>query len=175
VRVHTTILLAIGAALGCGSAFAQEPEPGVQTSSSAAPVQHNPAPASSPATKAPAANPAAAKAQGAGMPAKPNTASAAAPANRSSDRIELDTTQISGNRELPKVMYVVPWRRADPGDFAGKPPNSLLDEALTPVDRDVFRRTNRYYGAIQDQAQSGKSQAGAANATSGALSPKDEK
>jgi hypothetical protein len=166
MRVHTTILLAIGAALGCGSAPAQEPEPGVQTSSSAAPVQHNPAPA---------ANPSAAKAQGAGLPAKPNTASAATPAKRSSDRIELDTTQISGNRELPKVMYVVPWRRADPGDFAGKPPNSLLDEALTPVDRDVFRRTNRYYGAIQDQAQSGKSQAGAANATSGALSPKDEK
>jgi hypothetical protein len=174
MRIHTTMLLAIGAALGCGSALAQEPEPGVQTSSSAAPVYHNPAAASTPATKAPAANPAAGNAQAAGTPAKPKTASAA-PANKSSDRIELDTTQISGNRELPKVMYVVPWRRADPGDFAGKPPNSLLDEALTPVDRDVFRRTNRYYGAIQDQAQSGKSQAGAANAASGALSPKDEK
>jgi hypothetical protein len=46
-------------------------------------------------------------------------------------------------------MYVVPWRRADPGEFAGRPPNSLLDEALTPVDRDVFRRQNRYYSALQ--------------------------
>ena len=26
------------------------------------------------------------------------------------DRIELGTTEISGNRELPKVMYMVPWR-----------------------------------------------------------------
>jgi hypothetical protein len=170
MRIRTTVLLAIGVALGTGGAFAQELEPGVQTSTSAAPVQHKAAPASTPAAKASAAQAPATNSAA----AKPKATSAAAP-NRSSDRIELDTTQISGNRELPKVMYVVPWRRADPGDFAGKPPNSLLDEALTPVDRDVFRRTNRYYGAIQDQAQSGKSQAGAANAASGASSTKDEK
>jgi hypothetical protein len=41
-------------------------------------------------------------------------------AGKASDRIELDTTQISGNRELPKVMYVVPWRKADPGEFTGQ-------------------------------------------------------
>lgn len=46
-------------------------------------------------------------------------------------------------------MYVVPWRKADPGEFAGRPPNSLLDEALTPVDRDVFQRQNRYYAALE--------------------------
>lgn len=176
MRIRTTMLLAIGVALSValesGSAFAQELEPGVQTSSSAAPMQHGPATATTPATKASTAP--AANAQAAATPPKPTT-SGAAPAKKSSDRIELDTTQISGNRELPKVMYVVPWRRADPGDFAGKPPNSLLDEALTPVDRDVFRRTNRYYGAIQDQAQSGMSQPGAANAAPGSLSPKDEK
>jgi len=174
MRIRTTMLLALGVtlvvALAGAPAFAQELEPGVQTSSSAAPVQHTGAPAGTPAAKTPAANAPATNAAA----AKPKTNSAA-PSSKSSDRIELDTTQISGNRELPKVMYVVPWRRADPGDFAGKPPNSLLDEALTPVDRDVFRRTNRYYGAIQDQAQSGKSQAGAANAASGASSPKDEK
>jgi hypothetical protein len=174
MRIRTTLLLSIGVALVGGSALAQELEPGVQTSSSAAPAQHSAAPAGTPGTKAPAAKPAAANNPANAGAAKPKTTSAA-PASKSSDRIELDTTQISGNRELPKVMYVVPWRRADPGDFAGKPPNSLLDEALTPVDRDVFRRTNRYYGAIQDQAQSGKSQAGAANAASEASSPKDEK
>jgi hypothetical protein len=65
------------------------------------------------------------------------------------DRLELDTTQITGNRELPRVLYVVPWKRPDLGDLSGKPVNSLLDEVLSPVDRDVFRRQNRYYQALK--------------------------
>jgi hypothetical protein len=65
------------------------------------------------------------------------------------DQIVLDATQITGNRELPKVMYVVPWKRPDLGDFAGRPAKSLIDEALAPVDRDVFRRQNRYFAALQ--------------------------
>jgi hypothetical protein len=81
-----------------------------------------------------------------------------------SDRIELDATQITGNRELPKVMYIVPWKRSDLGDLVGKPVNSLLDEVLAPVDRDVFRRENRYYqtlSAQQPQAGTGAAQPGA--------------
>ena len=65
-------------------------------------------------------------------------------------------------------MYVVPWRKADLGEFAGRPPNSLLDEALTPVDRDVFRRQNRYYAALQGQARSAKSQLTRGTASRGA-------
>lgn len=68
------------------------------------------------------------------------------------DRLELDTTAITGNRELPKVMYVVPWKRADLGDLSGKPANSLLEEALTPVDRAVFRREIVYFGAVDAAA-----------------------
>jgi len=64
------------------------------------------------------------------------------------DHLELDTTQITGNRELPKVLYIVPWKRSDLGDLLGKPVNSLLDEVLAPVDRDVFQRENRYYRAL---------------------------
>jgi hypothetical protein len=67
---------------------------------------------------------------------------------KSLDRLELDTTQITGNRELPKVLYIVPWKRSDLGDLVGRPVNSLLDEVLTPVDRDVFQRENRYYRAL---------------------------
>ncbi len=150
MKPWTTFLL-IAAPLLSASSGAQELEPGVQTSTAAAPVQP-------PAQQgAPQAAPAAAKAtpqpkatRSHTQPAPPASPSAAASARgKSSDRIELDTTQISGNQELPKVMYVVPWRRADPGEFSGRPPNSLLDEALTPVDRDVFRRQNRYYGALQ--------------------------
>ena len=108
--------------------------------------------------------------------AAPAAAAGTAPrAGKAGDRIELDTTQISGNRELPKVMYVVPWRRADPGEFTGRPLNSLLDEALTPVDRDVFRRQNRYYAALQGEPGSARSQPGSAGDGAAVPTPKDEK
>lgn len=64
------------------------------------------------------------------------------------DRLQLDTTVVTGNRELPKVLYIVPWKKSDLGDLPAQPFNTLLDEALTPIDRDVFRREVTYYGAI---------------------------
>jgi hypothetical protein len=159
-----------------GTIHAQELEPGVQTSSAAAAVQRGQPPAAAPQapTQKPAAGPPAKPAPG-GSTISATTANATTAHGKSGDRIQLDTTQISGNRELPKVMYVVPWRRADPGDFAGRPPNSLLDEALTPLDRDIFKRQNRYYGVLQEQAQSSKSQAGTTGATADPSTPKDEK
>jgi hypothetical protein len=68
------------------------------------------------------------------------------------DRAEIDRTQIIGNRELPKVLYIVPWKKPTPGDLSSRPLDSVLDEALAPVDRDVFRRQVRYEALIQSQA-----------------------
>ena len=89
-------------------------------------------------------------------PAKPaanrqQPASSAA-SGRRGDRLDLDTTIVTGNRELPKVLYIVPWKKADIGDLPAQPFNTLLDEALTPVDRDVFRREVTYYGAMSSGA-----------------------
>jgi len=56
------------------------------------------------------------------------------------DELDLETTTVTGNQELPRVMVIVPWKKSDPGEPRGKPLGSLLDEALTPVDRAVFRR-----------------------------------
>src|SRR5450631_3834933 len=144
----TSIVLAM-VWVSVAAAQAPDLEPGVQTSAPAPSVAPKP-------------------------PSQPAASAAAAPPKDSAktkDHIELDTTQISGNRELPKVMYVVPWRRADPGEFTGRPLNSLLDEALTPVDRDVFRRQNRYYAALQGEPGSDKSQPGAAGEGSAAPAP----
>ena len=79
-----------------------------------------------------------------------------------SDRVDLDATTVTGNQELPKVMYIVPWKKSDIGDLAGKPMNSLLDEVLAPVDRDVFRREVKYYDAVHaDVTQNGATPPGA--------------
>jgi len=68
------------------------------------------------------------------------------------DRADIDPTKIIGNRELPKVLYIVPWKKPLPGELAGKPPVSVVDEALAPVDRDVFRRQVRYDKIEQEHA-----------------------
>jgi hypothetical protein len=60
------------------------------------------------------------------------------------DRAEIDRTRITGNRELPKVLYIVPWKKPLPADLSGRPLVSVLDEALAPLDRDVVRREVRY-------------------------------
>ena len=59
---------------------------------------------------------------------------------------------MTGNRELPKVLYIVPWRKPDPGDLAGRPVNSLLDEVLAPIDREEFLRQVDYYSDLDEQA-----------------------
>jgi hypothetical protein len=68
------------------------------------------------------------------------------------DRADIDKTQIIGNRELPKVLYIVPWKKPVPGDLTGRPMASVLDEALAPVDRDVFRRQVNYDAQVRAAA-----------------------
>ena len=83
------------------------------------------------------------------------------------DRADLDRTQIIGNRELPKVLYIVPWKKPAPGDLSNRPLASVLDEALAPVDRDVFRRQVRYDGLMQSRTE----QPGGATTQPGASVP----
>jgi hypothetical protein len=66
----------------------------------------------------------------------------------STDRLQLDTTSIRGNQELPRVLYIVPWKDPAMGNLVGKPVNSLIDEVLAPVDRDVFRRQTNYFDQL---------------------------
>jgi hypothetical protein len=61
------------------------------------------------------------------------------------DDIELEGISVIGNKELPKALYIVPWKRPELGDPQGRPLGSLLDEALTPIDREVFLRELEYY------------------------------
>ncbi len=65
--------------------------------------------------------------------------------------LDLQGATITGNRELPKVLYIVPWKQPDPADLgAGAGPN-MMDEVLAPVDRDVFKRQLQYYDALHSR------------------------
>ena len=89
---------------------------------------------------------------GPGAGAAEGPAPVALSAGGSADRLELDATSIRGNQELPKVLYIVPWQDPELGDLVGKPVNSLVDEVLAPVDREVFRRQIRYFDQLYGQA-----------------------
>ena len=96
-------------------------------------------------------------------PAGSAPGSVAAGKPTAADRLELGTATVTGDREQPKVMYIVPWKRSDIGDLSGKPMNSLLDEALAPVDREEFKRQVMYYQVIKaDASQNGAAKAPAA-------------
>jgi hypothetical protein len=79
----------------------------------------------------------------------PPKAAAAQKGPTAADRLNLNTATVTGDREQPKVMYVVPWKSPSIGDLSGKPMNSLLDEALAPVDRAEFKREVAYYDAVR--------------------------
>jgi hypothetical protein len=123
--------------------------------------------ASGPAAGAPAAAAPAAGTPGAAKPAAGTQPVARAPKAAGQkpgavDRLELNTATVTGDREQPKVMYIVPWKSSDIGDLSGKPMNSLLDEALAPVDRDEFKREVAYFDVVKaDRSQNGTSGAAA--------------
>ena len=71
---------------------------------------------------------------------------------RALDRLQLDSTAITGNRELPKVMSIVPWKAAEPPGGPDRPMGSLIDEVLAPVDRDEFRREITYFRDLTTQS-----------------------
>jgi len=125
------------AAPSSNAAQAEAGEPRADTMPAAQPAE----PAAARTAAKPAAAPVAAARTG-GAAAKPTAV----------DRLELGTATVTGDREQPKVMYIVPWKKSDIGDLSGKPMNSLLDEALAPVDRDEFKREVVYYQAMKADA-----------------------
>lgn len=161
MKVSRAWILLLAMPIASWSQTPEELEPGVNTSAPVQPAAATPA-ATNPPAAAPAVAPetapkpqAAAPATRAPAPATESTPGTPAPRARVMDRLDLDATQITGNRELPKVLYIVPWKQSDLGDLVGKPTNSLLDEVLAPVDRDVFRRENRYYDALKPDSLPG--------------------
>ena len=79
-----------------------------------------------------------------GLLALLGTASAA----RASQEMNLDGMSVFGNRELPKALFIVPWKEPEPGLTPERPVNSLIDEVLRPVDPDVFRRKLEYFDTV---------------------------
>jgi hypothetical protein len=144
-----------------GSSGASAPAPSSDEHVLSAPKDSKPTSDSAAATSRPAKG-----AKRASNPSAGTATNSSGKGGKAEDHLTLDTTDITGNQELPKVLYIVPWKKSDLGDLLGRPANSLLDEVLQPVDRDVFKRENRYYDALKPDSASGKGTDAGAGATS---------
>ena len=69
------------------------------------------------------------------------------PATKPGGRTEiyLDSSAVRGNKELPRMMYILPWQESEAAKPGDRPVNSLISEVLAPLDREVFLRKNRYF------------------------------
>jgi len=56
------------------------------------------------------------------------------------ERVDLEGATIIGNRELPKILYVVPWKLPDRGHIISRPVTRRIDADLDPIDITSFER-----------------------------------
>jgi len=68
------------------------------------------------------------------------------------EAVQMEGTTIRGATELPKVLYIVPWKKADLGDVSIQPGDDIFNEELVPLDRDIFRRQVMFYDQLQNGA-----------------------
>jgi hypothetical protein len=61
---------------------------------------------------------------------------------------QLEGITIFGNQELPKSLVIVPWKAAPQGRLEGWSLERDMEDALRPIDRDVFYRELRYYQLV---------------------------
>ncbi len=63
------------------------------------------------------------------------------------DVVDIGGTSIIGNKELPKSLFIVPWKNAEVGDSGAL--SDTLGESMSVVDREVFLREVQYYDFLQ--------------------------
>ena len=59
--------------------------------------------------------------------------------------VDIEGTSIIGNRELPKILYIVPWKKSQLPDMESLPIDRLVDEALAPINRKEFQRQINFH------------------------------
>lgn len=65
------------------------------------------------------------------------------------ERKELEGISIIGNRELPNILYIVPWKSPGMPDMMDMPLTTLINQSLEPIDRLTVIREEQYYNALK--------------------------
>ena len=73
---------------------------------------------------------------------------------RAEETLDLDGMSIIGNRELPKALFIVPWKDPQAALAPDRPVNSLINDTLRPADPEVFRRKLQYFDVVHKTGSS---------------------
>jgi hypothetical protein len=76
-------------------------------------------------------------------------APALAAKKKKEDVVEMNGISIIGNRELPKTLFIVPWKNSEVGVETEL--TNTLNEGMEPLDREVFERELDYYESTKSQ------------------------
>lgn len=64
-------------------------------------------------------------------------------------RIKLESSTITGNRELPKILYVVPWKKVAATRIEYKlTVHGIADDVMKPIDPEEFQRQAKNYAEL---------------------------
>ena len=69
------------------------------------------------------------------------------------DRLELEDTAIKGAKELPKVLYIVPWKNTQLSSMDSLVGDGSFDSTMVPLDRYTFRREINYHLLLQGEGE----------------------
>lgn len=58
---------------------------------------------------------------------------------------------IFGQSELPKVLYIVPWKRKELPEIEAPQTVTLVSDALTPIKPEIFERQVHYYELMTER------------------------
>ena len=62
-------------------------------------------------------------------------------------------TRITGNRELPRVTYILPWRQPAEPDHSWQPAQAIAEDLFQPLHRDQYRRQLYYRASLGEPGQ----------------------
>ncbi|HHJ12781.1 MAG TPA: hypothetical protein ENJ79_00155 [Gammaproteobacteria bacterium] len=64
------------------------------------------------------------------------------------EKLDMEGMSVIGNQELPKALFIVPWKATEIARAPDRPVNSLVNDSLQPVDPDVFRRKLHFFDML---------------------------
>lgn len=66
------------------------------------------------------------------------------------EKINMEGISIIGNKELPNVLYIVPWKTPGLPEISEPALSTLINQSLMPIDRQAVLRKEQYYNALKE-------------------------
>ena len=70
--------------------------------------------------------------------------------SHAAEQADMEGITITGNKELPNILYVISWKSPELPPVADIPLASLIENALEPLDRRSVLREEQYYNATKN-------------------------